>query len=109
MTASAVDLAPPDAYTDEDCPGISPHPAVPRPGCTALRWIGQGLGPGRVVAYTCSCQMTAYGLVSCVGIYQFHRRTLPRLGVPPVSWTAEWWRRGEAHEWWRRLLAGQAR
>ncbi|MET8861750.1 hypothetical protein ABZW11_02220 [Nonomuraea sp. NPDC004580] len=82
---------------------------MPRPGCTALRWIVQGLGPGRVVAYTCSCQMTAYELVSCAGVYQIHRRTLPRQGVPPLSWTAEWWRRGEAHEWWHRLLAGQAR
>ncbi|MEV4469109.1 hypothetical protein [Nonomuraea sp. NPDC049504] len=53
--------------------------------------------------------MTAYELVSCAGVYQIHRRTLPRQGVPPASWTAEWWRRAEAHEWWHRLLAGQAR
>ncbi|MET8985016.1 hypothetical protein ABZW49_06185 [Nonomuraea wenchangensis] len=110
MTASAAVLAPPDAFTDEDCPGISPHPAVPSPGRTALRWIGQGLAPGRVVAYTCSCRMTAYELVACGGVYQIRRRrTLPRRGVPPVSWTAERWRRGEALEWWRRLLAGHAR
>ncbi|MEV4833400.1 hypothetical protein AB0K05_02690 [Nonomuraea sp. NPDC049486] len=109
MTASAVALAPPDVLTDEDCPGISPHPAVPRPGRTELWWIAQGVGPGRVVAYTCSCRMTVYELVSCGGVYQIRRRTLPRRGVQPVSWTAERWRREEAHEWWRRLLAGQAR
>ncbi|MEV0594089.1 hypothetical protein [Nonomuraea cavernae] len=109
MTASAVVLAPPDVLTDEDCPGISPHPAVPRSGRTALWWIEQGLGPDRVVAYTCSCRMTAYELVSCGGVYQIRRLTLPRQDVPPVSWTAERWRREEAYEWWRRLLAGQAR
>ncbi|MEU6725083.1 hypothetical protein ABZ917_15370 [Nonomuraea wenchangensis] len=109
MTASAVVLAPPDALAEEDCPGISPHPAAPRPERTALRWIGQGLAPGRVVAYTCSCRMTAYELVVCGGVYQIRRRTLPRRGVPPVSWTVERWRRGEALEWWRRLLSGQAR
>ncbi|MGW5159349.1 hypothetical protein ACWEPN_28060 [Nonomuraea wenchangensis] len=85
--------------TDEDCPGISPHPAAPRPERTALRWIGQGLAPGRVVAYTCSCRITAYELVARGGVYQIHR----------VSWTAERRRRQEALEWWRRLLAGQAR
>lgn len=109
VTASAAGLAPPDVLTDEDCPGLSPHPAVPRSERTRLRWIEQGLGPGRVVAYTCSCQITAYELVSCAGVYQIRRRNLPRRGVPPVSWTAEWWRCEEAREQWRRLLAGLAR
>ncbi|MEV0630538.1 hypothetical protein [Nonomuraea wenchangensis] len=53
--------------------------------------------------------MTAYELIACGGVYQIRRRTLPRRGVPPVSWTADRWRRGEALEWWRRLLAGHAR
>ncbi|MFC5820713.1 hypothetical protein [Nonomuraea harbinensis] len=75
----------------------------------ALWWIEQGLGHGRVVAYTCSCRMTAYELVSCGGVYQIRRRTLSRRGVPPVSWTAERWCRGESLERWRRLLAGLAR
>ncbi|MGW2150307.1 hypothetical protein ACWCOT_38790 [Nonomuraea bangladeshensis] len=82
---------------------------MPRPGRTALWWIEQSLGPGRVVAYTCSCRMTAYELVVCGGVYQIRRRTVPRRGVPPVSWTAARWRREQALEWWRRLLAGQAR
>ena len=109
MTASAAVLAPPEVVAEEyeeDCPGVSPHPAVPRPGCTALWWIEQSVGPGRVVVYTCSCRMTVYELVSCAGSYQICRRTLPRCGVPPVSWTAHCWRREEAYEWWRRLLAG---
>ncbi|MFG1619010.1 hypothetical protein ACGFI3_40180 [Nonomuraea wenchangensis] len=88
---------------------MSPHPAVPRSGRTALRWIEQSPGPGRVVAYTCSCRMTAYELVACAGVYRIRRRTLSRRGVPPVSWTGKRWRREEAYEWWHRLLTGQAR
>ncbi|MEU6790311.1 hypothetical protein ABZ907_01315 [Nonomuraea wenchangensis] len=80
-------------------PSRQEAPAALRPERTALRWIGQGLAPGRVVAYTRSCCMTAYELVACGGVYQIRRQTLPRWGVPPVSWTAERWRRGEALEW----------
>jgi hypothetical protein len=112
VIASVAVLALPDVLAeegDEGCPGVSPHPAVPRPGRKVLRWIEQDLGRGRIVAYSCSCRMTAYELVSCAGSYQICRRTLSCKGVPPVSWTAEWWRREEAQEWWRRLLAGQAR
>ncbi|XVQ89175.1 hypothetical protein ACQP2K_17695 [Microbispora siamensis] len=111
MTASAavLDAATGEEDDDEDCPGVSPHPAVPRPGRTELWWIEESLGRGRVVAHTCACQMTSYQLVRCGGVYQFCRRALARDDVPPVSWTARWWRREEAYEWWRRLLAGQAR
>ncbi|MEZ0075354.1 hypothetical protein [Planotetraspora sp. GP83] len=112
MSASAADLALDDIAADqddEDCPGVSPHPAVPRPGRTALWWIEESLGRGRVVAHTCPCRMTAYELVCVGGVSQICRRTLPRPEVPAVTWTARWWRREEAYEWWRRLLAGQAR
>ncbi|MEV7808606.1 hypothetical protein AB0O28_37205 [Microbispora sp. NPDC088329] len=116
MSASAavLDLAAEEEDDDEDCPDVSPHPAVPRPGRTELWWIEESLGRGRVVAHTCACQMTSYELVRCGGVYQFCRRAAPtaiwaRRDVPPVSWTARWWRREEAYAWWRRLLAGQAR
>ncbi|MGN9785230.1 hypothetical protein ACTMTF_27635 [Nonomuraea sp. ZG12] len=82
IAATAV-LALPDVLAeegDEGCAGVSPHPAVPRPGRTVLRWIEQDLGRGRVVAYSCSCRMTAYELVSCAGFYQICRRTLPLQG-----------------------------
>ncbi|GIH67837.1 hypothetical protein [Sphaerimonospora thailandensis] len=95
---------------DEDCPGVSPHPAVPLPGRTAFRWIEESLGQrGRVIEHTCGCVMTVYELISYGGTYQICRCTLPRPGVPAVSWTAERWGRREAYEWWRRLLTGQAR
>ncbi|WP_405393499.1 hypothetical protein [Microbispora hainanensis] len=111
MTASAAVLgvAATEEGDDADCPGVSPHPAVPRPGRTKLWWIEESLGRGRVVAHTCACQMTSYELVRCGGLYQFRRHALARHDVPPVSWTARWWRREEAYAWWRRLLAGQAR
>ncbi|WP_405084901.1 hypothetical protein [Microbispora sp. NBC_01389] len=111
MTAPAVvpDAATGEDDDEEDCPGVSPHPAVPRPGWTRLWWIEESLGRGRVVAHTCACQMTSYELVCCGGVYQFCRRALARHDVPPVSWTARRWWIEEAHEWWHRLLAGQSR
>ncbi|MEU7880079.1 hypothetical protein [Microbispora bryophytorum] len=107
--AAVLDVAAAEEDGDADCPGVSPHPAVPRPGRTELWWIEQSIGRGRVVAHTCACQMSSYELVRCGGVYQLCRRALARSDVPPVSWTARWWRREEAYAWWRRLLAGQAR
>ncbi|WP_049562704.1 hypothetical protein [Nonomuraea sp. SBT364] len=112
MTASIDVLAPPEVVVeedDEDCPGISPHPAPPGPGRTALWWIEQSRGRGRVVAYTCFCRMTTCELVCIAGSCQVRRQTLPRPGIPSLTWTAHCWCRVEAYEWWRRLLAGQAR
>ncbi|MEU8276111.1 hypothetical protein ACFYOK_22530 [Microbispora bryophytorum] len=111
MTAPAavLDVAAGEEDDDEDCPGVSPHPAVPCPGRTELWWIEESLGRGRVVAQTCACQMTSYEPLSCGGVYQFCRRALARRDVPPVSWTARWWQCEEAYAWWRRLLAGQTR
>ncbi|WP_157530690.1 hypothetical protein [Microtetraspora niveoalba] len=93
----------------EDCPGVAPHPAIPLVGRHEFRWITESLGPGRVVEHTCGCAMTSYELISHAGVYQICRRTLPRAGVPALSWTAERWRRSDAYEWWHRLLSGRAR
>lgn len=89
------------------CPGIAPHPAVPRPGHVKLLWCAESPGRGRVLAHTCACRMTWFELLSYGGVYRIRRNTVPRPDVPAVSY-AGGWRRPEASDWWRRLIAGRA-
>ncbi|GIH69198.1 hypothetical protein Mth01_14510 [Sphaerimonospora thailandensis] len=105
---AVVTLDPGDPDDWGDCPGISPHPGPPLPGRTELFWCGEVPGLGRVVEHTCLCIMTEYELLSYGGTYRIRRTTIPRAGVPTVSFTGGW-RRPEAYEWWFRLLTGQAR
>ncbi|MBP2705404.1 hypothetical protein JOL79_16435 [Microbispora sp. RL4-1S] len=92
------------ALVDEDCPGISVHPAAPLPKHEELTWCTRPRGPYRVREHTCLCQPVHYELISCGGIYMFHRV----IGVDrPKHSYAGGWRVAEARLWWRRLLAGQ--
>lgn len=89
------------------CPAVSPHAAVPLKNRAELEWSKIFPGDGRVVEYTCDCGMTVYELISYGGVFRI-RRTTSAKDVPPVSYT-HGWRRLEALEQWRLLLAGQAR
>lgn len=97
---------------DEDdvglCPEVSLHPAVPLPDRVVLGWCADDPGTGRVVEHTCTCPMTSFELLSYGGLYRLRRTTVPRPRVPAVSYTGAW-RRLEAFDWWRRLIAGHAR
>lgn len=92
---------------DRWCPGVSPHAAVPLTARTELEWVKTFPGDGRVIEHTCDCEMTVYELMSFGGVCRI-RRTTSRKDQPPVSYTHAW-RRVEALDQWRRLLAGHAR
>ncbi|GIH69756.1 hypothetical protein [Sphaerimonospora thailandensis] len=99
------------AEEDDDlglCPGLFLHPAAPVPGRIDLLWFTSPPGHGQVVAYSCLCQSTCFELLAYSRLYRIRRTTLPRLGVPTVSFTGGW-RRPEAYDWWHRLLTGHAR
>ena len=89
------------------CPGVAPYPAVPRPDHAKLLWCADSPGRGRVLTHTCACRMTWFELLSYGGTYRIRRNTVPRPDVPAVSY-AGGWRRAEADDWWRRLIAGHA-